>query len=291
MDRMRKDYSITELCEAFEVSASGYFDHLGATMGSRARANQKLVAAIQTIHQDKHTRHYGSPRMTEELRATGHACSENRVARLMRQANVAARPSRAFRPRTTVVDPDKRPAPNLLESDPTSTAPGQALVSDITYVATKEGWLYLAITMDLFSRKIVGWSVDETMKWTLVERALRNAQKRGGVSAGGLYHSDRGSQYTSRGLREKLKNMGLRQSMSGKGHCYDNATCESFFATLKREGFPEDGVFESRQEARQELFEYIEIFYNRKRRHSSLGNRAPEQFLQKYFQETRPELN
>lgn len=291
MDRMRKDYSIKELCGAFEVSASGYFGHLSGVCGTRERDNQELVVAIHKIHDDKHTRHYGSPRMTEELRAAGYRCSENRVARLMRRAKVAARPSRAFRPRTTVVDPDKRPSPNRLKSEPNPTVPGQALVSDITYVATKEGWLYLAVTMDLFSRKIVGWSVDKTMKWTLVERALRNAQKRGGVSPGGLYHSDRGSQYTSLGLREKLKNLGLRQSMSGKGHCYDNATCESFFATLKREGFPEDGVFENRQEASRELFEYIEIFYNRKRRHTSLGNRSPEQFLQKYFQETRPELN
>ena len=288
---MRKDYSIKELCGAFEVSASGYFGHLSEVCGTRERDNQEMVVAIRKIHDDKHRRHYGSPRMTEEWRAAGYHCSENRVARLMRQANVLARPSRAFRPRTTVVDPSKRPAPNLLESEPKPEVPGQTLVSDITYVATKEGWLYLAVTMDLFSRKIVGWSVDKTMKWTLVERALRNAQKRKALSPGTLFHSDRGSQYTSRGLRKKLGELKLRQSMSGKGHCYDNATCESFFATLKREGFPEDGVFESRQEARRELFEYIEIFYNLKRCHSSLGNRSPEHFLQKYFQETRPELN
>ena len=183
------------------------------------------------------------------------------------------------------------PAPNLLESGMVAERPGEILISDITYVATAQGWLYLAVTLDLFSRQVSGWQLAENMETSLVIEAARKATSMRGVGPNTIYHSDRGCQYTSHAMRKWLRDRGMQCSMSAAGYCYDNATCESFFATLKREAFPENCVFDTKAEARQTIFEYIETFYNQRRIHTSLGNRAPNEILTNYFQQKTITLN
>lgn len=291
MKTMRNQYTTAELCEAFEVSSSGYYRWLKSKPTPRQKENQSIVEKIQLIHGDEQTRCYGSPRMTRELNALGYSCSENRVARLMAAEGVQAEYKRPFRPKTTQSDPHALPAPNLLAKAPSPTSPGEALVSDITYVSTNEGWLYLAVVVDLFSRAVIGWQLGGSLHTDLVLGAFEQSRRRLGSLKGGLFHSDRGCQYTSKAFRKRLSQSGLRQSMSAKGYCYDNAYAESFFATLKREAFPQRGLFASKREARMAIFKYLETFYNRRRRHSSLDYQAPDQVLLKYFQTHQPELN
>jgi len=274
-------YSVTELCDAFSVSRSGYQHHNSEPM-TRARFTKiKLIAEIKAINSDKKLRVYGSPRMTSELNDRGFECCENTVAKLMRELGIEARRAKPFKPKTTNVDHKAKYSPNKLKDQKASSF-GETLVSDITYIRTKEGWLYLAVVMDLFSRAIIGHQTGSAMPAEIVTRSLEQ-----GVSEWMLetrkttFHSDRGTQYTSQKLREKLKSMGIEQSMSGKGNCYDNASCESFFGSLKRELMPDSGYFESRREARMALFEHIEGFYNTRRKHTSLGNLSPLQFLER----------
>lgn len=280
---MRDEFSICDLCEAFGVSRSGYYKWRQAPKSQRALQNARLLSCIREVHADAHLRCYGSPRMTHELRDRGIACSENRVARVMRTHQIQGRRKRAFRPRTTTRGSAKA-SPNLLKhSKP--TAPGQVLVSDITYVATREGWLYLAVVMDLFTRLITGWAIRESLHADLVLDALdRNHSRPSSSRPPVLFHSDRGCQYSSSAFRSRLRLLRMRQSMSARGYCYDNAACESFFATIKTEAFPQDGVFESQQQARLAIFEYLETFYNPRRKHSALGYLSPRQFLQNHFQ-------
>ena len=246
---------------------------------------------MKTIHSESYCRAYGSPRMTTELHNRGLSCSENRVARLMSCAGIQARYKTAFRPKTTQQDPDRMPAPNWLGPGRSATRPGEVLISDITYVATAQGWLYLAVTLDLFSRQVSGWHLAENMETSLVIEAAQKATSMKGVGPDTIYHSDRGCQYTSHAMREWLRDRGMQCSMSAAGYCYDNATCESFFATLKREAFPENCVFDTKVEARRTIFEYIEAFYNRRRIHTSLGNRALNEILKNYFQQKTITLN
>ena len=223
--------------------------------------------------------------MTTELQEEhGLSCSENRVARLMAKNGLQARYKAAFRPKTSTQDPTQKASPNMLANTAPPTAPGQVCVSDITYVATREGWLYLAVVIDLYSRAVVGWSVAETMHTVLVTSALAKAMSNLPQGSRPLFHSDRGCQYTSKEFRKLIALYGLPQSMSAKGYCYDNAANESFFASLKRESFPEDCCFDTKAEARRTIFDYLEVFYNDKRRHSSLGNVSPETFLNQHFQ-------
>lgn len=284
-------YTVSELCEAFRVSRSGYYSWRKRGPGRREKENRILVSEMKTIHAHRHTRCYGSPRMTRELLEAGLPCSENRVARLMNAHGLNARQKAAFRPQTTIRDEDRLPLPNHLREAEEPVTPGEVYVSDITYVATREGWLYLAIVMDLYSRQITGWALDEHMKTSLVTRALKDAIHVCPPGEKALFHSDQGCQYTSDRLQYQLRELGITQSMSRKGNCYDNAKSESFFATLKREAFPDNCCFETKAEARRTIFDYLEIFYNRTRRHSSLGNLSPEAFLEEHFQTPKTELN
>lgn len=284
-------YTVSELCEALEVSRSGYYAAKQRRPGKRESENQILVEKMKVIHAHRHTRCYGSPRMTRELLEAGLPCSENRVARLMNRHGINASLRAAFRPQTTLRDKDQLPLPNLLKHAEPPTDPGCVYVSDITYVATREGWLYLAIVMDLYSRQIVGWALDEHMKTSLVTEALEIAICSCPPRKEALFHSDQGCQYTSEKMQCRLRELRITQSMSRKGNCYDNAKSESFFATLKREAFPETCCFETKAEARRSIFDYLETFYNRKRRHSSLGNLSPSAFLERHFQTQKYKLN
>jgi len=237
--------------------------------------NDELVDQIEAAHIASRLT-YGSPRITAELKAGGIVCSENRVARLMRENNIRAKCKQKFK-RTTKSDPKRKPAPNLLEGNFNIPARNQAWVSDITYVYTRQGWLYLATVMDLFSRMIVGWSMSRMMQKELVLNAFDHAVNKRNPARGLIFHSDRGSQYSSDDLCKLLDNKMFKQSMSGKGNCYDNAVAESFFATLKTE-LMKGEVFDNRELAKLAIFDYIEVFYNRKRRHSKLGYLSPTDF-------------
>lgn len=291
METMRAQFTVGELCEALEVSPSGYYRWRGARSSPRRQQNETLLEEMRQIHGHRHTRCYGSPRMTVELQERGYPCSENRVARLMARHGLAARSRRPFRPKTTQADGQARPAPNHLAAAAPAARPGEVLVSDITYVATHEGWLYLAVVLDLYSRAIVGWKIAETLHTDIVLDAFEQALLRLRPIRGSLFHSDRGCQYTSGVFRRRLQSGGFVQSMSAAGNCYDNAAAESFFATLKAEAFPLGAVFASKCEARRTIFDYLETFYNRRRRHSSLGYQTPEAVLKKHFQNHITQLN
>jgi putative transposase len=288
---MRDTYSITELCDALNVARSGYYAATGRGPSQRRQQNERLLRAMKPIHDHRHTRAYGSPRMTHELIARGHPCSENRVARLMRSEGLRARPRKPFRPKTTRPDHAAHPSPNLLAKAPAPLAPGQQIVSDITYIPTREGWLYLAVVIDLFSRAILGWKVAPSLDATLVTSALRSALDTGLVRPGALFHSDRGCQYTAGVTRDLLRRSGLIQSMSAAGYCYDNAFAESAFASIKSELIKDDMPFASKAAASSAIFDYIETFYNRSRRHGALGFRSPHAFLENHFQNLKPSLN
>jgi len=268
------EYGIKECCEALRVSRSGYYQWQKAEPSQRERAEAELVEQIRRVFAANKGR-YGSPRVRQALRQDGIECGENRVARLMRENELAARRKKAFRPRTTV--PGKGTAPNLIK-DLEPSGVDQIWVSDITYVATVEGWLYLAVILDLFSRKVVGWKLGERLEAELVETALANALMLRGPDPGLYFHSDRGSQYSSQAVRKPLSVIGANLSMSAQGNCYDNAKAEAFFSTLKTECFPPDQLFGSKALARREIFEYIEVYYNNRRLHSALGYQTPRQF-------------
>jgi putative transposase len=218
-----------------------------------------------------------SPRMHAELVARGQPCSVNRVARLMRLNHLPARHKRPYHPKTTCPDPTRPVVPNRLAQDFTAEAPNQKWVGDITYIPTGQGWLYLAAVLDLHSRRIVGWALDETMTTDLVRAALEMALGRRQPAAGLVHHTDRGSQYTSADYQALLKIRGLVASLSGTGRCYDNAPMESFFGTLKAELIYRT-IYATRAAARQDIVSYIEGFYNATRRHSALGYRSPLDF-------------
>jgi transposase InsO family protein len=280
IEELSVQFPVKECCVALSVSRSGYYQWLGAEQFSRAEANADLLKEIRRVY-DKHKGRYGSPRITQQLRQEGLACGENRVARLMRENDLAARAKKAFRPRTTT--PSQPAAPNLIK-ELQSSAPDQVWASDITYVATLEGWLYLAVILDLFSRRVVGWKLGQTLESELVVTALRNALVLRQPQEGLYFHSDRGSQYSSQAVRKPLSVIGAQQSMSGVGNCYDNATMEAFFSTLKTECFPDNQVFSSRAQARREIFEYIELYYNNQRLHSALGYHSPSEYETKFVQ-------
>src|SRR6476620_1241730 len=273
------EYAIQECCEALGVSRSGYYQWKKAEPTLRDREEAELVKQIRRVFAANKGR-YGSPRVSQALRQDGIDCGENRVARLMRENELAARRKQSFRPRTTVSG--NGAVPNLIK-DLEPSGVDQIWVSDITYVATVEGWLYLAVILDLFSRKVVGWKLGETLEAELVVTALKNALMMRKPDRGLYFHSDRGSQYSSQAVLKPLRVIEANLSMSGVGNCYDNAKAEAFFSTLKTECLPANQVFESKAVARRELFEYIEIYYNNKRLHSALGYQAPRQFEAEHF--------
>jgi transposase InsO family protein len=263
------------MCGALEVSVSGYYAR-ATRAGSPTEAwRRELVAAIEEIHADVKQR-YGSPRMTAELNARGHECSENTVAGLMRGHGIRAKAPRRF-VRTTDSNHRLPVAANVLDRDFEPEGPNESWCADITYIPTREGWLYLAVVEDLFSRMVVGWSMDDSMESRLVVDALEMALARRRPGAGLLAHSDRGSQYASEHYQRALGEEGITCSMSEVGQCWDNAPVESFFGRLKCEVAPGE-MFDTRDQARAELFEYLEVFYNRVRLHSSLGFLSPVEF-------------
>ena len=263
------------MCRVLAVSRSGYYAWRRALTSAHRRNNEELLAVIRQVHEQSR-RTYGSPRMTMELQARGHRCGRHRVARLMRANRIAAKTRRCFRV-TTRSDHGLAVAENRLSRPFASPEANRVWVSDITYIRTQEGWLYLSIILDLFSRRIVGWGMGERINQDLVLRALDQALSSRRPLAGMVFHSDRGVQYAGSEVRDYLKEHGLVQSMSSKGNCYDNAVAESFFHTLKTEEVY-FSRYQSRSEARKSLFDYIEVFYNRVRRHSALGYLSPLEY-------------
>lgn len=275
---MKNDYSILSLCENLDVSASGYYGWLERQTqpGQRARENQTLARDIHAIHEQSRQT-YGSPRIVMELRKQGKHHGRNRVARLMTEEGLCGRQKGRYRVQTTDSNHDEPIAPNRLAEAAKPTRPNQIWVQDITYIQTREGWLYLAAILDLYSRKIVGWAMSPFIDTTLVLKALAMALLHRDPPADLLCHSDRGVQYASGNYRAALAQAGLTASMSRKGNCYDNAFIESFWSSLKLElVYRRD--FATRQQAQRAIFDYIEGFYNRQRSHTALGCLSPVDF-------------
>jgi transposase InsO family protein len=275
---MKSDYPILSLCANLEVSPSGYYawQKRRATPSPRTVENQTLAKQIEAIHtQSRQT--YGSPRIVDALRKQGCRHGRNRIARLMKAGSLCGRQQGRYRVPTTDSNHDQPIAPNRLAQAPKATAPNQLWVADITYIETQEGWLYLAAILDLYSRKIVGWAMSERIDTTLVLKALVMALLHRKPPANLLCHSDRGVQYASVDYRRALNQAGFLASMSRKGNCYDNATMESFWSTLKLELIYRTS-FATRTQARTQIFDYIETFYNRQRSHSALNYQSPVDF-------------
>lgn len=277
IERHETAYPITVMCQALEVGSSGYYAWRSRPASERAKANEMLEAKIAEVWQ-ANRKCYGSPRVTAALRQQGHRCGKNRVARLMAKRGLKARQKRGFQPARTDSTHRLPVAPNRLARDFTASQPNQKWVGDVTYIATQEGWLYLAVWMDLFSRMIVGWAMSETCDAALVTTALKMAQTNRQAEEGVLVHSDRGSTYASHDHRACLEAYGFLQSMSRKGNCWDNAAMEAFFSSLKMEEVYPNEIYLTRAIARTHLFDYIEVFYNRQRLHSTLDFNSPLQF-------------
>ena len=275
---MKAEHAIRSLCTVLEVSASGYYDWVGRQTrpGPRARANALLAAQIVQLHLASR-KTYGTPRIQFDLRQGGQRHGRNRIGRLMRQQDLCGRAKGRFRVRTTDSNHDQPIAPNRLAELPAPTAPNQIWLGDITYIPTGEGWLYLAGVMDRYSRRIVGWAMAENIDTRLVLAAWGMAQTQRQPAPELVFHSDRGSQYASGDFRQALAASHTRPSMSRQGNCYDNAAMEAFWSTLKMELVYRQ-TFATRQQAQAAIFEYIEIFYNRQRRHSALGYATPTDF-------------
>jgi transposase InsO family protein len=274
----RSHYSIRMMCRALGVSSSGYYDWHSRPESARAQRHRQMTEKIRYFHEISRQT-YGSPRIRKDLLETGERVGKNTVALLMQRARIVPKTVRKFR-----VTTDSRktvPAPNVLDRAFTAKRPNERWVSDITGIPTRAGWLYLAVIIDLHSRAVIGWAMNKRMKSTLVTDALKMALMRRKVRSPLLLHSDQGSQYAAADYRTMLANNGIECSMSRKGNCWDNAVAESFFHTLKAELVHHE-VYRSRAEAKASLFEYIEVFYNRQRRHSHIGQMAPLAFEAAY---------
>ena len=274
----KANYSVALMCRVLEVSRAGYYASRGRPESDRAKANRQLSTKIHAVYETSR-RTYGSPRVHLELRDGGHEAGRHRVARLMRREGLVARKKKRFRV-TTQSNHSEPIARNVLARNFEVKKPNQVWVGDITYLPTADGWLYLAVLLDLHSRAVVGWAMSEYLDASLALAALRMALERRQPAPGLVHHSDRGVQYACEAYRGALAANGLVPSMSRKGNCWDNAPAESFFGTLKVE-LVGDRVFPSRAVARTEVFEYVEAFYNRTRRHSSLGYASPAEFERK----------
>lgn len=275
----RKEYKTTRLCEVLEVSTSGFYDWLDRPVSHRSSENRRLTEKIRRHHQQSRGI-YGSPKIHEDLVSDGDACGVNRVARLMKAAGIQSKLARKL-----VVTTDSKhtmqPAPDLLQRRFVVDGLDKAWVSDTTFIPTREGWLFLAIVLDLFSRQVIGWAMSTKNNAELVQDALTMAIWRRGKVKDIIVHSDQGSTYASGSYQRQLIDNDLQCSMSRKGECLDNAVAESFFGTLKNElVYHED--YQTRGQARQSIFEYIEVFYNRKRRHAFLNYMTPVEYEMKY---------
>lgn len=269
-------HSVKTMCRVMSVSRAGFYAWSGREPSARAREDERLTHRIREIHRENRGV-YGSPRIHAELRLADRVhVGRKRVERLMRAANITGLAPKK-KGRTTVRVPGVRVCEDLLDRNFLSGAPNRMWVADITYLRTWEGWLYLAAVQDLFSRKIVGWSMADHMRTELVTDALEMALDRRAPDPGLIHHSDQGGQYVSLALGQKARMAGIAQSMGSKGDCFDNAVAESFFATLKKE-LVHRRAWPTKAELRGEVFEYIEIFYNRQRRHTHLGQRSPAEY-------------
>lgn len=278
--RFMKDQSryhrVAKMAEVLNVSRGGYYAYIKREQSARSRDDKELVAQIRQIQKNEVKGSYGAPRMTAELNGRGYGVGHNRVARLMAENDLQAKRPKKYRV-TTLSDHDHRASPNLVDRDFAPPAANMVWASDLTYIDTAEGWLYLCAILDLYNRKVIGWAMSNRMGTNLVLQALFMAMMRTRHPAGVIFHSDRGVQYASRKFRRVLSRYGFRQSMSRKGNCWDNAVMESFFATLKRELIA-GRKYPTRQEAIAEIFEYLEVFYNRKRVHSYLSYETPQAY-------------
>lgn len=276
-------FPIALMCELLKVSRSGYYASIDRPLSQRAKRTARIRQAVREIFDENHAI-YGPAKIAETLKEPSSletAC-RNTVARAMKEMSLKSRVSKAFTPTTTKSDPSKRPAANVLDRDFDAERPNQKWVTDITYLPTLAGWVYLAVVVDLFSRKVVGWSMSDSLATPLVSDALRQAiesrrPKRGEL----LHHSDRGSQYTSESYQQTLKTLGIECSMSRRGNCYDNAVAERFFWSLKHE-WTKHHTYDDLESARLGVFKYIDVFYNRQRLHQSLGYKTPEEFEAEY---------
>ena len=269
-------FRVGRMCSVLDVSRSGYYAWLKRPESLRAKKNRKLAAQIKVIHSQKHKKVYGSPRIYRDLKDIGVLCSPNRVARVMKKEGIRAIVPRKYKA-TTDSKHNFPIAPNLLKQDFDVKEPNKVLLADITYIATVEGWLYLASVMDLGSRRIKGWSMNNRLTKELALNALKMSICNHPEAKEIIHHSDRGSQYASNEYQKLLKDNGLICSMSRKGNCWDNAPMESFFHTLKTE-WVYRFKYKTRREAKASLFDYIEMFYNRQRRHSALQYMNPCQY-------------
>src|SRR5271169_4964727 len=275
MDQYRSEFRVMKMCRVLGVSRSGYYGWKKQPQGKRRQDEERLLMEIKESYR-KSKGNYGSPRIADDLRDRGLRCGKNRVARIMKVNGIKAKTTKKFKA-TTNSKHNLPVAENLLKQDFTAASPNTVWVSDITYVSTSEGWLYLAVIIDLYSRQVVGWAMSNRLTADFVIRALYQAIGRRRSFAGCIFHSDRGVQYACKDFRKVLERYKFRQSMSKKGDCYDNAVAESFFHTLKVEHVYQHR-YATRAEARRSIFEYVEMFYNRKRKHSALGYRSPVSF-------------
>jgi putative transposase len=272
------EFSVAAMGRALEVSVPGYYRWRKRPQSDRAQENERLLMKIKALHSTSRAT-YGSPKIYRRLRQQGERVNHKRVARLMREHAIRAKRVKSFRTATTDSRHGLPVAENLLARQFTRTRPNEAWTSDITYLWTAEGWLYLVVFLDLYSRLVVGWAVSERLTTEFVERAFGQAQHRRGPAVSPLVHSDRGSQYASHSFRAKLAAWKCPQSMSRRGNCWDNAVTESFFGLLKAEL---GDRFETRRQARDQLFDYIEVFYNRQRIHSASGYFSPVEYEARY---------
>lgn len=274
MEKEAKNFPIGKMALIFQVSTSGYYEYIKRKPSNREKENEKIVALIKEVYQEGRGM-YGSPRVHAKLLRLEIKCSRKRIARLMSKNGIAARMRKSWK--RTTKSGKREAAANLVKQKFTVKAPNHTWVSDITYVQTKEGWLYVSAILDLFSRKVVGLSMGERLDSYLIERSLQQAIRHRGYANGLIHHSDRGSQYTSERFEEISRANGIILSMSSKGNCYDHAVVESFFHTLKTEHIYQKR-FTTREEAKKSIFEYVEIFYNKQRMHSFLGYLSPEEY-------------
>ena len=274
----RNDHSITLLCDVLQVSRRGYYDWLVRPDSRRSLENRALLVEIRRIF-IANREVYGAPRIYEALLEMGYHCSLNRVARLMQMANIVPKTVRKFRI-TTDSRKSRYPAENLLKQDFNAERQDEKWVADVTYIPTREGWIFLAVVLDLFSRRVIGWSMAERLTSELAQQALQNAINLREDACHVIVHSDRGKEYYASDYQTLLSDNQLICSMSRKGNCYDNAAMESFFHSLKVEQVHHDD-YRTRQEARSTIFDYIEVFYNRQRRHSYLNYQSPVNYEEK----------
>lgn len=278
IDNHRSAFRVEKMCLVLGVSRSGYYGWRKRGVSKREQSNRWLLVKIKESHKGSHET-YGSPRITVDLRAKGAICNKKRVARLMKVNGIAAKTKRRFKI-TTNSKHNHLAAPNLVNQEFVAEKPNQLWTSDITYLWTIEGWLYLSVVLDVFNRQIVGWAMSKRLTQELVIASLKQALNHSAFcgTQDMIFHSDQGSQYTSDKFRKLLDSHAILASNSGKGNCYDNAITESFFHTLKTELVYFEN-YQTRKEAKLSVFEYIEIFYNRQRRHSSLDYKSPVDFL------------